>query len=136
MRIQANFAVLAAALLFVESLVELSRVVFDRPWIGTYPIGPHSDTISICLATLWMAAAVLLLLKERRPTLESPAWMVAVAANVALLLHGVTARMFGERWSLVNALAALVLAALLTQAFRGERRRAYHFSDRSQPSAR
>jgi len=136
MRIKAHFAVLAAVLLIVESVVELGRIAFHRPWPGTYPIGLQSNVISTFLATLWTAGAALLLLKERRPRLENAAWMVALAGNVVLLLHAITARMYGARGSIVNALVALVLAVLLTQAFRGERRRAYHFSDGSHQGSR
>ena len=127
MRLKANFAVLAAALLGAESIVEIGRVVFDRPWTKTYPLGPHSDTVSIFLATLWISEAVLLLLKEGRPRLGRPAWMLAVLSNVALLLYAVTAGLFGTPGSLVNVLAALVLAVLLSQSFeRAEQRRARH----------
>jgi hypothetical protein len=135
MRLKANFALLAAVLLIVESVVELGRVVFDRPWLGTYPIGLHSDVISIFLALLWTSGAVLLVLKDRRPTLERPAWMVAVAGNIALLLHAIVARMYGTPAAFVNALVALLLAVLLTQAFRGESRRAYHFSETTRHGA-
>ncbi len=115
-----NYARTAAAILFLDGAFELARVISARPWPGTYPPYIHSNLVSLILSALWFTAAVFLILREKRPSLERLSLGLALASTLTVLFHGLISRVFGERLGLFNVFVAIVLLILIKKSFSWE----------------
>lgn len=98
-------AMMASAICALAAASEIARLALGRPWPGFTPIASH--TTSLLLAALLLITAVALPLRGRTRRWSSVAWNSAIAASLALALHGVVVSSIGG-----NHLAGVVHVAL------------------------
>lgn len=107
----------AVAILVAGVAAEALRL--NLTWPGFNPSA--SRFVSVLLIVLWATAAVVLLARSRLRSLASSAWAIAMAAALAMFVHGPVTRVGGSWIGLGYLPAALVLGFFLKRTFIGRR---------------
>ncbi|HJL15061.1 MAG TPA: hypothetical protein RMH99_05360 [Sandaracinaceae bacterium LLY-WYZ-13_1] len=105
-----RFAAGVVAILVAGTALELLRVIFGvtAPQITE----GHSDFISIVLAVLWGASALLVAARHRASALAIAAWVGGIASTFAMLAHGLLLQITNAPWLGIAYLAATPLLGL------------------------
>jgi hypothetical protein len=110
-----SMAVVSAVLFGADACFELGRVVLGRPWPGV--AAGLSHFVSITLAGVWLGAAALQLLRQRRPTWNTTAQLICIAGTLMMVFHAAVTRVLGSYVGLGNLLLAAAQVFLLRHAF-------------------
>jgi hypothetical protein len=109
----------AGGILVVAAGCEIARVIAGAPWGGFVPW--VSALLSCLLAAMFLAATASFFLRRRFARLESPAWILALVAPLAMLAHGVVTRTAKDELGIVYIVAAFVVGFLVKRSYdRGE----------------
>jgi hypothetical protein len=112
-----KYALAATVPLALTSILEMGRVVLDRPWRGIADW--NSDAISITLTCICVATAAALLLRRRRPILARIACVLAIVAPFAMFAHACVTRVLGNPIGMLYAVVAALTALCTKRALDG-----------------
>ncbi len=112
------------AILAAGVLAETARLV--EPWPGFSATA--SRAVSAFLITLWSTAAIAVVRRNRPGPEPRAAWALAMAAALAMFIHGAVTRVGGGWIGLTYVVAAVALAFVLKRSFVGRS----HLIDTSQ----
>ncbi len=126
----------AAAVVLVGSAAwEIARIIAADPWDGFVPW--VSYFISGLLAALFLAASAFFFLRRRSPRLESPAWVLAITAPLAMEAHGLVTRTAKNELGVVYMVAAVLVAFLVKRSYdEGELARSVAHAREARPARR
>jgi len=108
-------AIMSGVIFFADACFEIGRVALGRPWPGI--AAGLSNLVSLVLAALWAAAAVLQLSRLRHPRYDDATQLLCIAGTLLLVLHGAVTRVLGSYVGLGNLFLALLQTILLRHAF-------------------